>query len=663
MADRADAISIRPDVDEIKSQVPKLRQSLLGIRGIQFVRTTVSYFFLTLGALFMLFPVFWMLSAALKPDWQIFVHPIIWIPQHWHKVDAGDSVRVLNLYHTDDPETNVRVEVIELGSRRYTPVVTASAMPEVFSAPADEISEAVSREIGGIALSVRIWNGEEVVAVSRDGDNLLVVKAADLDEIEVMPLDVVNSGERENIQVGAFELQFRTVNGTQLFGLGPQTQLTTVTPSDVAQHAIVIPLERLGSADTLPLSNTEISQYTLVDDPEARYLVFEEADWQPAIDAEVLREHALTIPSEAFVPDDEPDIFNLGVFPVGSYADEAGNEQRVALILQESIQTQDTLLVLPVEYMDSVTMVPSASLQRPFPENIDGTAVRIKDFTLPYVNDETINMDRLPDRVGIVGQRQEMALIVPVEAVETAFDTLSDRVIRNTSVSLRWSNFADAMSREFADANFLTFFKNSIVIAGLNIIGHLFSCSVVAYAFARMRAPGKNILFMAVLATLMLPHFVTLVPVYMIFRDLGWIDTINPLWVKAFFGNAFLIFLMRQFFSTIPLELEDAARIDGASRVQTFVRIMIPLITPALATIVIFTFLWNWNDLFNAAIYLNSPSNYTVAIGLKQFVGQYESEFPLLMAAATVVMAPTVALFFFAQRFFIEGITLTGLKG
>jgi multiple sugar transport system permease protein len=294
---------------------------------------------------------------------------------------------------------------------------------------------------------------------------------------------------------------------------------------------------------------------------------------------------------------------------------------------------------------------------------VDQTPVRFKDFTLVYVNDETINMERLPDKVGILGQRQKLALIVPLDAVDTAFDAATSDVGRYTTVSLRWSNFADAMSREFADANFLTFFKNSVVISGLNILGHLFSCSVVAYAFARMRAPGKNVLFMAILATMMLPHFVTLVPVYMIFRDLGWIDTINPLWVRAFFGNAFLIFLLRQFFSSIPMELEDAARIDGASRLQTFIRVMLPLTTPALATIMIFTFLWTWNDLFNAAIYLNSPRNYTVAIGLKQFVGQYESEFHLLMAAATVVMLPTVLLFFFAQRFFIEGITLTGMKG
>jgi ABC-type glycerol-3-phosphate transport system permease component len=195
------------------------------------------------------------------------------------------------------------------------------------------------------------------------------------------------------------------------------------------------------------------------------------------------------------------------------------------------------------------------------------------------------------------------------------------------------------------------------------IIGHLFSCTVVAYGFARMRAPGRNLLFGILIATLMMPGFITVIPVYKIFRDLNLVDTLWPMFLRGFFGSAFFIFLLRQFFSTIPMELEEAARIDGASRLQCFFRIMLPLITPALATIVIFTFLWSWNDAFNAAIYLNSPQNYTVAIGLKQFLGQYSAEFNLLMAAASVVMLPTVLLFFFAQRYFIEGITLTGIKG
>jgi multiple sugar transport system permease protein len=294
---------------------------------------------------------------------------------------------------------------------------------------------------------------------------------------------------------------------------------------------------------------------------------------------------------------------------------------------------------------------------------VQGVTVRFKDFTLPTVKDETINREALPPRVVLLGKPQKMTLVVPVSQLGSPFDVPGESLRRDASVSFKWQNIADALSRRIAGAGFGTFFMNSIIITVLSIIGHMLSCTIVAYAFARMKAPGKNVLFTIVIATMMLPEFVTLVPVYTIFRDLGLVDTLVPLYIRSFFGNAFLIFLLRQFFSTIPRDLEDAAYIDGATRFQTFTRIMLPLVSPALATVAIFTFLWRWNDLFNAAIYLNSPKNYTVAIGLNAFKGAYTAEFSLLMAAATIVMLPTVLLFFFAQRFFIDGITLTGVKG
>jgi multiple sugar transport system permease protein len=173
---------------------------------------------------------------------------------------------------------------------------------------------------------------------------------------------------------------------------------------------------------------------------------------------------------------------------------------------------------------------------------------------------------------------------------------------------------------------------------------------------------------------MMLPFAVTIVPLYEIFVRAGEFterigmfkighDTLWPLFIRAFFGNAFLIFLMRQFFMTIPIELEEAARIDGASRAQTLVYVLIPLIKPALATVVIFTFMWIWNSFMEPLIFLNSPHNFTVTLGLNFFQGQYEVHYQLLMAASTAAMLPMLILFFFAQRFFIEGITLTGLKG
>ena len=663
MARPADKVYTPERKDETRPQAPRRG---LGMKALTAIRHTISYIILGFGAVFMLFPVFWMVTAALKPEWQIFTRPVIWVPQHWHKVEAGDTVRLLNLYHTPDPDGGERLEVLELGARRYTTAISADAITNLISAPRDEVGEAATRRISGALVNVRKWNGQDVVAIGRDGDNLLLLPLSAVANLEVMPLDVLNSGARERLEIEGHTLQFRVleedVGSTAYLALGPQTQRKTVMTSEVAGEALLVPRERLGASDDLPLADALAEQYTLVDNPDGRYLLLREEFWRPTIDLEILRQHAFTIPEEEFVADEEPGVFNLGLFPVGDYRTEGG-VQRVALIFREAIQTQNTVLVMPVEQMDQVIMVPAASLQRPFAETIDETPVRFKNFTLPTVKDETIDMDALADRVALLGERQNMALILPTEAVQIAFDTPGQRVSRLTSIAFVWKNFPDAMTRKIANANFLTFFKNSIIVTGLSILGHLLSVTVVAYAFARMRAPGKNALFLVVLATMMLPEFVTLIPVYKIFRDLGMVDSLTPLWIRSFFGNAFLIFLLRQFFSTIPRDLEDAAIIDGATRVQTFIRVMLPLITPALATVIIFTFLWRWNDLFQAAIYLNSPENYTVAIGLNAFLGAFEAEFTLLMAASTVVMLPTVLLFFFAQRFFIEGITLTGVKG
>jgi multiple sugar transport system permease protein len=642
-----------------------LKSIQLSRGGRKAIRLTISYIFLTAGALFMLFPVFWMVTAALKPEWQIFIRPIIWIPQHWHKTPAGETVRALNLWEAPNP-ANGREEVIEVGSRRYSPAIAASQLPDVIAAPEDEVGESETLEINGVTLNVRDWKGQRVVALSKEGDNLIVVPADALADVRVMPLDQINAGDRERVEVNGYEFRVRRLEmegeTLDLLTLGPQTQLKTVTGSEAAQYVERVYQADIVDSETLPLGQIEIEQYTLAD-RDGRYALIDEADWRPTLDIKTLSEHAFSVLQEDIEIQEEPIVINQCIFTGGTYTDDDGTTQEVAIVLREEIQTDESVLVMPVSELESVQLVPSASLQRPFPETVAEKPVRVKDFTLATVKDETIDMDRLPDRVAILGERQDMALVIPSEHIKNAYDVPGEEIRRQTSISFMWKNFLDAMQRELAGANFVDFFRNSIIITALSIVGHLFSCTMVAYAFARMRAPGKNFLFTIILGTMMLPGFVTLVPVYKIFRDLGWIDTLAPLIVPSFFGNAFLIFLLRQFFSTIPMELEEAALIDGASRLQIFVRIMLPLITPALATVMIFTFLWRWNDLFSSAIYLNSPENYTVGYALKQFIGAYEAEFNLLMAASTIVMLPTVILFFFAQRFFIEGITLTGMKG
>ena len=223
-----------------------------------------------------------------------------------------------------------------------------------------------------------------------------------------------------------------------------------------------------------------------------------------------------------------------------------------------------------------------------------------------------------------------------------------------------WSNYAEA----FRAVAFHEYFWNTIRIVFFATTGTLFTASLAAYAFARLRFPLRGTLFLLVLSTIMLPSIVTLIPTFIVFRTLGWIDTFLPLIVPLWFGGgAFNIFLFRQFFMTIPLELDEAARIDGASNLRIYWGVILPLSKPVLATIAVFAFIHNWNDFFEPLIYLQSPENWTMAIGLRGFRGLYSTEWNLLMAASTAMILPLLILFFFAQRYFVSGIQMSGLAG
>lgn len=208
------------------------------------------------------------------------------------------------------------------------------------------------------------------------------------------------------------------------------------------------------------------------------------------------------------------------------------------------------------------------------------------------------------------------------------------------------------------------YFGNSSYLAVMNVVGILLSCSLVAFAFARYKAPGSRALFAVLLATMMLPAHVTMIPLFLIFRGLDWVDTLRPLWVPAFLGHAFFIFLLRQFFMSVPQELFFAARIDGCSEFGQYWRIMLPLSKPALTTVAIFQFQFTWNDFLGPLIYVNSQDKKPLALGLQDFYKtQATVEWQQLMAASVMMVLPVVLLFFFLQRYFIEGIALTGLKG
>ncbi len=207
-----------------------------------------------------------------------------------------------------------------------------------------------------------------------------------------------------------------------------------------------------------------------------------------------------------------------------------------------------------------------------------------------------------------------------------------------------------------------TFLWNSVKLAVYSVVGVLFTTSLAGYAFARLNFRGRDVAFAVLLSTIMVPGIVTLIPLYIIYRELGWIDTHYPLWVPRVLHSVFATFLLRQFFKQIPMDLEDAARLDGASTWEIYWRIMIPQVMPALAAVSIFAFLDSWNDLFGPLIFINSPGLQTLPVALRQFQTEYFSQTTLLMAAATISVLPVIAVFFAAQKYFLRGIVLSGLK-
>jgi multiple sugar transport system permease protein len=233
-----------------------------------------------------------------------------------------------------------------------------------------------------------------------------------------------------------------------------------------------------------------------------------------------------------------------------------------------------------------------------------------------------------------------------------------------------WENYV-RMWNALPGVTFGTFFLNSLKIALLNTGGQLLTCSMAAFAFATMQFRFKGPLFGLLLATLIIPYQVVLVPNFVLWRSLpyplsasgSFYGTQEPLWVGAWLGGAFGTFLLRQFFLAIPVELADAARVDGANPWQIFWRIYVPLARPALATLAIFTFMWSWNDLLSPLIYLRTLDQYTTTVGLAFFQGQFVGKWPEMMAGAMVSLAPMIILFVVAQQYFVRGIALSGLKG
>lgn len=226
----------------------------------------------------------------------------------------------------------------------------------------------------------------------------------------------------------------------------------------------------------------------------------------------------------------------------------------------------------------------------------------------------------------------------------------------------RFDNYVKGWSG-FGGTTFTVFFKNSIVVTTLSVVGNVIASAMAAYAFSRVRFRGRGILFLFMMITMMVPGQVLVVPQYIIFNQLNWVDTFLPLVIPEWGGRAFFIFLIMQFIAGIPKELDEAAQIDGCGKIRLFLKIMLPLIKPALATSAIFAFYWKWDDFMGSLLYLNAPENYTISIALKLFCDPTSvSDYGAMFAMCVLSLLPVIVLFLFTQKYIVEGISMSGLK-
>ena len=281
-----------------------------------------------------------------------------------------------------------------------------------------------------------------------------------------------------------------------------------------------------------------------------------------------------------------------------------------------------------------------------------------------YVSEDQIkSKEEIKYYSSLYGQRVELKILKDGNNVEVLDPiTLDAKLITvETKFAPQWSNYSEVLQKE----PFHYYLINTVFIALCSILGQVLSCSLVGYAFARIRFPGRDLLFIVLLSTLMLPHQVIMIPQFIFYVKLGWLDSFKPLIVPTFLAQtAFFVFLFRQYFMTIPLDLEDAARIDGCGPLYTYWHIILPLAKPVIVSVAVFTFMWTWNDFLHPLLYLNSDEHQTLALALENFKTAFGYKDPhFLMAASTMMVLPSIIIFFLAQKAFIRGVVMTGVKG
>jgi multiple sugar transport system permease protein len=316
-----------------------------------------------------------------------------------------------------------------------------------------------------------------------------------------------------------------------------------------------------------------------------------------------------------------------------------------------------TAFTLPFAWMICTSLKPASRIQKFPPDIIPMKPVSVKLGGKLY--------EVYRDKDG-----EQLALIERLKGGRAAVQPLSDTRAAGREVNadeltpairpgFEWSNY----SRGLVFIPFAAQLRNTLIVSICCVLGTILSCSLVAYGLSKIDWKGRNTLFVVVLATMMLPAQVTMIPVFTIFVKLHWVNTFLPLIVPSFLATPFFIFLLRQFFLGIPRELSEAAKLDGCSEFGIYRRVIMPLSRPALATVGLFTFIGAWNEFLGPLIYLLDETKYTLSLGLAMFTGQYGNEYGMLMAVSTVVTIPIIVLFFFTQRTFIQGMTMSGIKG
>lgn len=333
--------------------------------------------------------------------------------------------------------------------------------------------------------------------------------------------------------------------------------------------------------------------------------------------------------------------------------------ERIVQIISTILLSLGMLVVMtPLVWMLISALKPRDAVNTFPPQWIPTDQVQVtingKDYFLYDipVNGETRQL-ALIDKHGATG-----TFVNPGNPSET-YELLVADGTRVTQTKLHWENFYLAVTK----VPFSHYLLNTMIVVFFGTIGTVVSCTLVAYGFARFRSKAMPILFLLLLSTIMLPPQVTLIPTFIVFKKIGWYDTLLPLIVPAFFANAWDVFLLRQFFMTLPTELDDAARIDGCGPFGILWHVIIPQSYPVLATVTIFSVLYAWNDFYAPLIYLQSQQHWTLALGLQSFNAVYTNQGNLLMAASTLMVIPPILMFFFAQKLFIQGVVISGIKG